>query len=156
VQDDATCAYDDKGDMLAGGPDASSGYSEFGYLPRRESRFVPVKLGLSYYLFNVVSVQWDGRYWEIASDGAYRFTIKKNGDATYEGSTSLPGVFSEQQAWIVKFNGKRAKDGAQIVAANSEGKGYVAFWTYPGGGFIYKITSDVDYPFGVTDSLLPS
>jgi hypothetical protein len=49
--------------------------------------------------------------------------------------------------------GERARKGAQIVAANYEGQGNVMFWTYPGGTFIYEMTTGVYYPYGVTDSL---
>jgi hypothetical protein len=62
---------------------------------------------------------------------------------------------NEQQAWIVNFRGGRARKGAQIVAAGGDGQGNVMIWTYPGGTFIYEITTGVYYPYGVTDSLPP-
>lgn len=73
VLGDTSCAYDDKGDMFAAGPnDSRSGLSQFAYLPKGARRFVAVNplVSSNSIWINVTSVQWDGAYWEIAADGA--------------------------------------------------------------------------------------
>lgn len=152
----ATCAYDERGDMLVAGSNPSDDMSTFAYLPSGSSQFVTVQPGgASYLWFGVVSVQWDGKYWEIARDAAVRYAIGSNGQATYVGATDLPGVFSEAQAWIVRFPNRRWSRGTQIVAANEEVRGSVNYWTYPGGKPIHSIDG-IDGPFSVTVSLAPA
>ena len=152
----ATCAYDDRGNMFVAGPNLDEGgISNFAYLPNGRTQFVPVEPGGSSYTWvGVVSVQWDGKYWEIASDGAVRYTIKPDGQAIYKGETVLPGVFGEAQAWIIHFLDQRGRQGRQIVAANEESKGSVNYWTYPGGKPIGSVDG-IDEPFGATVSLAP-
>jgi hypothetical protein len=151
----ATCAYDERGDMFVAGANPSDDTSTFAYLPHGSMKFVSVQPGGSSYMwFGVVSVQWDGKYWEIASDAAVRYTIESNGQAIYEGETDLPGIFSEAQAWIVHFPNHRWRRGTQIVAANEEIHGSVNYWTYPGGKPIGSIDG-IDGPFGATVSLAP-
>ncbi|HEV3092129.1 MAG TPA: hypothetical protein VGX91_11890 [Candidatus Cybelea sp.] len=158
VSGDATCAYDGKGDMFVAGPnDDISGISQFAYLPKGATSFVRVNPlpASSWTWINVWSVQWDGEYWEIADDGAFRFTIEKNGAALYEGTTNLPGISSEAQAWIVKFNTQKGSQGSQIVAVNNRTSGSVHVWTYPKGEAVGSITDGLTDPFGVTLSLAP-
>ena len=149
----ATCAYNERGDMFVAGANPSDDISSFAYLPNGSTQFVIVQPGGSSYMwFGVVSVQWDGKYWEIAEDRAVRYTVEPNGQAIYKGETDLSGVFSEAEAWIIQVPGQRALQGRQIVAANEEVKGSVNYWTYPGGKPIGSIDG-IDGPFGVTVSL---
>lgn len=153
---DMSCAYDDKGNMFVAGPNYDiSGISQFAYLPTGSNHFIAVNplVSSSWYWVEVRSVQWDGKFWEIASDGAWRFAIGRNGSARFEGKTTLSGVFGEAEAWVVNFKGNPRTQGSQIVAAMEDtGNGAVGCWTYPGGDSIGTITDGIDFPFGVTVS----
>jgi hypothetical protein len=151
------CSYDDRGDLLVTGLSLSSGstISSFAELAKNSASFIyvnPMRSSSSEFWIYVSSVPWDGKYFAIGDDGAWRFKVKRNGQSIYKGFTNLDGVFSEGQSWIFHFSGSKSQ-GAQLVAASGNGFGSVVYWDYPSGGAaIATITDGIKYPVGVTVS----
>ncbi|MBV8066877.1 MAG: hypothetical protein JO113_02790 [Candidatus Eremiobacteraeota bacterium] len=150
------CTYNNRGDLFVAGfvSNTASRYSSFAELDKHGRSFIPVNpfLSSSWNWVYVTGIPWDGKYFVIGEDGAYRFKVKGDGQAIYKGITGLNGIFNEEQSWIYHFTGSNSA-GLQLVAASGSGTGSVVYWNYPSGGdSIATITDGVYYPYGVTVS----
>jgi hypothetical protein len=153
----ASCAYDDRGDLLAISEQSYNTYRyapQFYYLPSNSPKLIPITLPgpSSRWTWGLVlSLAWDGKYWVVdAIDpaGLYRYTI--NVKARYISSTQLSGVVGS--VWIYRKSLKSV--GTQVVGTfGGQSTAAVDYWQYPAGGSpIGKITKDLDDPFGITIS----
>jgi hypothetical protein len=157
-----SCAYDDRGDLLA---ISETGYSdpiyyspEFFYLPKHGKELVEMNLPNPYessgwYNQPVQGIAWDGKYWVVETyNELYLYTIDVKPE--FVSRIELSGAYFEPGPVSIYRRGFKGV-GTQVVAASSEesGKGVVDYWSYPAGGSpIAEITSDLDAPFGVAVS----
>jgi hypothetical protein len=146
--------YDASGNLLVASLSAYSSYdyASFAFRPKGRS-FIPLELSQissGSPFEDVTSVQWDGRYWAIADNGAiYRYAIADNGDPTFEGIVFLSDlVYEQSQLWIYTAAG-----GSQQIIGTDDASNAVTYWHYPAGGEpIASITGYLNQPYGVTVS----
>lgn len=151
-----SCAYDDRGDLLAA---SAYGYSSFYsgafyYLPKRGTQLFSIKLPgpTKYWEWGeVAGLAWDGAYWVVDAYQLYRYSI--NVGATYVDTVSRSGIGEGGPVWIYRKNLKSV--GTQVVGAdNAFQNNAVHYWKYPAGGSPFAtITKGLDGPSGVTVSL---
>jgi hypothetical protein len=142
-----SCSYDNKGDLFVDGTDPADGrLVELEVLHPGNTSFT--MLNLSHDIEYLGSLQWDGKYLNIASQGfepypptIYRFSVI--GDRmTSVGSTPLNGTRYVGQFWI---------QGSKVIVP-SQGSRSVLSYGYPTGGAPTKFVTHVFRPFGAVVS----
>ena len=152
-----SCAYDDRGDLLATGIYGYEFYyTEFYYLPRHGTQLIAMDLpgGRSSGWGDIQGIAWDGKYWVVVYDNEllrYKINLQAEHVDTINLST---GSYGGVGAVALFRNGKGLA--SQAVSGSNEfsGKTAVEFWKYPAGGNpVAQITQHLDKPFGVAISL---
>jgi hypothetical protein len=148
-----SCAYDDRGDLLA---TAQYGYydyyTEFNYLPRHSTQLLSIDLpgsdtsGWPY----VQSIEFDGKYWVVDSNNQlFRYLI--NIRAQHIDTLKLSGSSVVGDLAIYRKSYKVV--GTQAVGPTGNPQA-VNYWKYPAGGSPYsQITGHLDNPAGIAISL---
>jgi hypothetical protein len=159
----ASCAYDDKGDLLVtDGLEGSSGYgSDFAWLRKGSGRLVPIKLhgGSSYGAFNDVGgIAWDGQYFGIDGTDAYLISQERisRRRGRLAGQTRVDGPVGQLgPIAIYNANGGPGSQGTEVVGAVAwTPEPTVYFWKYPSGGPpVAEILTGLDRPLGLAISL---
>lgn len=156
-----SCAYDDRGDLLATGdrPFSGSANTSFLYLPRKSHTLINMNLAgpsQSWLWGEVDGVAWDGKYWVVDYGDLYLYTI--NVQAQYVGVIDITAT-NGFVGPIAFYRGSIHRPATQVVAGSFQtisGKNAVDYWMYPKGGNPFAvITKDLDQPYGVGISLRP-
>jgi hypothetical protein len=165
LQGYASCAYDDRGNLLAtDGADSSSFLgSGFAFLAEGTGTLVRIRmLGGSSEIGNfndVHGIAWDGKYWVIngqAMDEISRESVVPHHQrfiGRLEGVTTIRGAYS-QMGPLAIYNDHSSSQGTQVVGTVGYDYPEVFYWAYPSGGSpIAVITTGLDRPLGVAISL---
>lgn len=150
-----SCAYDDRGDLLA---TAQYGYydyyTEFNYLPKDSTQLLSIDLPgsrTSGWLY-VQSIEFDGKYWVVDSyDQLFRYLIDIK--AQLIDTIRLSGGDSTVGELAI-YRKTYKVVGTQAVGATGGNQAAVNYWKYPAGGNPYhQITGNLANPAGVAISL---
>jgi hypothetical protein len=151
-----SCAYDDRGDLLAMSEYMYSPfwYFQFYYLPKNSTKLIAMTLpGITYstHASVIQGVAWDGKYWAVGPWYNYVSLYTIDVKATMEGTVDL-ATGDDIFPGPVAFYRTTKAQATQAVAGAGSATAY--YWKYPAGGsYFAEITQDLDKPFGIAISL---